>query len=209
MFYRTPQKLPVFLTRAEAEALLRQPNRKAPTGLRNYCMLLLQLNTGLRASEIIGRDEDQKPLKNGTRPPKGLRLSDIDLTTGQITVRNGKGGKDRVVYLAPELTRFIAEWLKIRPEGKTDLLFTTLKGEKIKATYYRALIRRLAKKAGITKQVGTHTLRHTFAKHFLDRTGNVVLLQKILGHSSIQTTLIYTHLSNADVKKAMLGNAIV
>jgi len=193
------KKLPVVLTGNEAESLLNQINVKCKTGLRNYCILALQFNTGLRISEVIGKENTL----NG-----GIRLNDINLTTGEINVKNGKGGRDRNVWINGKVMARLGEWMKIRPESNNDLLFTTLQGAKIKNTYMRKLVKRLSRKAGIKKKICTHTLRHTFATSFYKKTKDLRTLQKILGHSRVQTTEIYTHIFDEDVKNGMISFSI-
>lgn len=189
------KKLPVILKQEEKERLLAQPNKRYRTGLRNYCMMLLQLRAGLRLSEVIGKE---KPILEG-----GLRLNQVDLNTGEIQIRNGKS-RDRDLWVQEDVLKYLRKWRKIRPDSKTDLFFTTLKGKKIINRYYREMVVRYARKAGIENTIGTHTLRHTYATEIYHKTRDIRTLQTILGHASITSTEIYTHINNQDVKRVML-----
>ncbi len=183
---RRPFKIPETLTEEERLSLLKQPNPRCPTGLRNLCMLTLMLNAGLRAGELLS-----------------LRVRDVDWTSGKLTVRQGKNKKDRILWLNEDDLELLRKWREKRPQG--ELLFTTLGGGRINDRYLRALVERLARKAGIEKKVHPHTLRHTFATDLYRQTKDLRLVQKALGHSSIHTTTIYTHVIDDDLEKAMRG----
>lgn len=180
------KRLPETLTLPERESLLAQPNRKCKTGIRNLCMITLMLNAGLRSAEVLA-----------------LRLCDIDWTDGKLTVRNGKGGKDRTLWLSPEDLELLKSWRAVRPAGNG--LFSTLKGEHIHDSYLRTMVKREARQAGIEKDVHPHMLRHTFATDLYRKTKNILLVQKALGHSDLATTMIYTHLVDADLEEALKG----
>ena len=185
------RKLPEFLTAEERRALLRQPNLRAPTGLRNACLLRVMVNAGLRASEALS-----------------VRLRDVNWTTGRLTVRQGKGRKDRVLWLAEEDLAMLGRWrerreaLELSDKGPTRL-FTTLGGGPILDRYLRAMVARVAAKAGIEKRVHPHTLRHTFATDLYRETKNIRLVQKALGHSDLSTTMIYTHVVDDELEDAL------
>jgi integrase/recombinase XerD len=179
-----PSRLPVVLSAAEREALLTAPNQKAPTGLRNYCMLLLYLNLGLRASEAIN-----------------LEVDSIDWQGGKVLV-DGKGGKERVLWLSDSDLAALKRWRAVKPAGR--YLFCTLAGGKICDRYVRDFVKRYARKKGITaKDVHPHTLRHTFATDLLKENNNIRLVQKALGHTSINTTMIYTHIVDEELENAL------
>jgi integrase/recombinase XerD len=147
-------------------------------------MLRLMLNAGLRSSEVLN-----------------LKVRDVDWMSGKLMVRQGKGKKDRALWLNEEDLEILRKWRERKPESPR--LFTTLKGDPINARYLRALVERLAKKAGLEKRVHPHTLRHTFATDLYKSTKDLRLVQKALGHANIQTTTIYTHIIDDDLENAL------
>lgn len=179
------RKLPEVLTCEEVQALIDQTNVRYPTGLRDRCMLALMANCGLRASEVLK-----------------LELRHLDLNAGVLTVRNGKGGKDRQLWVNPDTLALLKRWLQNRPV-QAQLVFTTLEGEPVNDRALRAMVKRRAVKAGIAKDVHPHTLRHTFATEMYRKNKDLLTVQKCLGHADISTTTIYTHLVNGEVEAAM------
>lgn len=179
------RRLPSVLTPEEQAALLSAPNRSAPTGLRNYAMLSLFLNLGLRVSEAID-----------------LKVEDIDWSGGKLTVVRGKGNRDRVLWLADEDRTTLKRWIAGRP-NPSGFVFSTLKGDRMNDRYVRDFVKRYALKIGIKKDVHPHTLRHTFATDLLRNTGNIRLVQKALGHASLTTTMIYTHIVDEQLEEAL------
>lgn len=158
---RTYKRIPEVLNLRELEALFAQPNPKVPTGLRNLCMMRVMANVGLRCSEVLA-----------------LRVRDIDWMSGQLDVREGKGGFDRTLWLNEDDLELLRQWRSIRPAGKCEELFTTLDGTPMQDRYVRAMVKRLAKRAGINKDVHPHMLRHTFATDLYRKTKNIRLVQK-------------------------------
>ena len=179
------KRLPEVLNREEQEALLSAPNLKAPTGLRNYAMLTLFLNLGLRVAEAVN-----------------LKVNDIDWSNGQLVVRQGKGKKDRVLWLTDEDIKTLKSWLAIRPVDSV-YLFCPLKGGYMNDRYIRDFVKRYSFKKGVKKDVHPHTLRHSFATDLFRKTGNIRLVQKALGHASIATTMIYTHIVDEQLESAL------
>jgi integrase/recombinase XerD len=179
------RRLPETLTDDEQRKLLMQPNAAAPTGLRNLCMMQVMLDAGLRPSEVLN-----------------LRVRDIDWMAGKLTVRQGKGNKDRVLWLNEDALDRLREWRERRPET-SEFLFTTLQGKPVMGNYYRKTVKRYARKAGIPKDVHPHTLRHTFATDLYRQTKDIRLVQKALGHADVSTTMIYTHIVDEDLEDAM------
>lgn len=180
------RRVPTVLTDQEQAALLAAPNRRCPTGLRNYWMLRLMLNLGLRSAEV-----------------RGLGLHDVDWMTARVTVRRGKGGRDRVLWLSAEDHAGLQEFRQSRPVPEAELLFTTLDGGPVQARYLRAAVKRLATRAGIAKDVHPHTLRHSFATDLYRSTRNLRLTQKAMGHASISTTQVYTHVFDDELEDAL------
>jgi len=189
------RKLPKVLTPEKVKALLKPINTKCSTGLRNMAMLMTAYKAGLRVSEICDL------------PP-----ADIDFSKGMILVQDGKGGKDRLVPIGAELIKWLQQWDDIRPQSK--YFFCALKGTRLSPRYFNQLLERLSNKSGIylqdrgeKKPISIHVLRHCYASNLLDQDVNIREVQELLGHSSIQTTTIYTHVSvkNLDKKIKALG----
>jgi len=189
---RTPQrgrKLPDVLTAEEQAALLAQPNPRYPTGERNRLMLSLMLNTGLRLSETTG-----------------LQWSDLDLNTGKLFVRQGKGAKDRVLWIGEEDIDLLRHWKQRQAsEIGTDCVhvFSTLTGKAISNRYVQQMVKRYSDKAGIVKSIHPHTLRHTFATDLHRESKNIRVVQKALGHADLSTTMIYTHVFDNEIREAL------
>ena len=181
------RRIPTVLDQAEQAALLAVPNKRYPTGLRNKAMIRLMLDTGLRVSEAID-----------------LNWSDIDLMTGKLFVRQGKGGKDRILWVRGEALDLIQLWRDRQITGCKNV-FTSLKGKALSPRYLQATVKRYAAKAGINKRVSPHTLRHSFATDLYRESKDIRLTQKALGHADLSTTMIYTHIVDADLEAAMRG----
>ncbi len=177
-------KLPEILDDQEQAALLLAPNQKAPTGCRNHAILKVMLDAGLRASEAIS-----------------LKEGDINWRSGQLTVRCGKGGRDRTLWINSSCLEALEAWRKIKPAS--TYLFCTLNGGVMCGRYVREFVKRYARKKGLQKDVHPHTLRHTFATDMLSKTSNIRIVQKALGHKSIVTTTIYTHIVDHQLESAM------
>lgn len=183
------RKLPEVLTEDERKALLEQPNPRYPTGERNHLLMRVMLDVGLRLSEATG-----------------LRWKDIDLMTGKLMVRQGKGAKDRTLWLAEDDIELLGNWRERQAEevGRVpEYVFTTLKGTKVRNRYVQAMVERYAAKAGLNKDISPHTLRHTFATDLYRDTKNIRLVQKALGHSDLSTTMIYTHIVDEELEGAL------
>jgi site-specific recombinase XerD len=197
MNYRR-KKLPTVLEPEEANRLLKIPNKRYITGLRNKTILRLMLNMGLRVSEVIN-----------------LKPGNVNLTKRKLRVVDGKGGVDRDLTIPEYLIDLLKEWKRRKPKN-TEYFFTTLKerskgkfasikGKKLSVRNVQFMVKNYAEKAGIKKNVTPHTLRHTFATEFYRQTKDIETLRKILGHSNIGTTQIYVTLANIDVENAMNG----
>ncbi len=183
--YSDYRQLPVVLGTAEVEALLSQPNQKAPTGLRNYLMLVYFLHLGLRVSEAIN-----------------LKVDHLDWQSGKVSVLAGKGDRDRVLWLKDKILVLTNKMLEARP-APSEYVFSNLKGGQLIDRYVRAFVSRYAKKAGIIKRVHPHSLRHTFATDLLRDTKDIRLVQKAMGHASLATTMIYTHVADDRLENAL------
>ncbi len=181
---RKARRLPEILTGEEQTRLLEQPNPECKTGLRNLCMIRIMLNIGLRASEVIF-----------------LKVKHIDWMSGKVYVRQGKGNKDRVLWLGEDDLNLLRAWREVKPQS--EYLFTTLKGDTLNDRYLRAMVKRIGEQAGISKDVHPHMLRHTFATDLYRETKDIRLVQKALGHSDLSTTMIYTHIVDEELEQAL------
>lgn len=173
------RRLPVVLSRDEVGRLF-----SVVTNLKQKALFMVAYDAGLRLSEI-----------------RNLRVDDIDSQRMVIHVRQGKGKKDRYARLTPGLLKLLREyWRTSRPEG---LLFPGASKDK---PYDLAtpghLLKKACRKAGITKRVSMHTLRHSFATHLLEAGTNLRVIQHLLGHGRIQTTVLYTHISTEELQIA-------
>jgi integrase/recombinase XerD len=184
---RVWRNLPDVLTRREVEELLAAPDVSTNLGLRDAAILETMYACGARAQEVVDlHPEDVK----------------IDFAYVRLT---GKGSKERVVPLGEMACRRLAQYLeKARPalekSGRADHLFLSRTGRKLNRERIWQLIKRLARKAGLAKSVHPHTLRHSFATHLLEGGADLRLIQEMLGHASISTTQIYTHVDASRLK---------
>ncbi|WP_234985461.1 tyrosine-type recombinase/integrase [Halarsenatibacter silvermanii] len=174
---------------------MEQPNPRWPTGERNLALLRLMLGAGLRLSETTG-----------------LKWKRVDLRTGRIEVREGKGGKDRMLWCGDGALDALRSWRQRQTEEagrELEHAFTAMSGgalgNPLDNRYAQEMVKRYAEKAGIEKRVTPHTLRHTFATDLLNETGNVRMVQKALGHARLSSTMIYTHVADADLEEALKG----
>ena len=189
---RTKRKQVTFLSAEEVERLLARPDTETEIGLRDRAILDLLFSGGLRVSELVNLNQDH-----------------INLRRKEFMVR-GKGQKDRPIFISEQAAHSIRTYLDkrsdalaplfIRYSGSQDL---TNDGEykRLTARSVQRLIQNYARKAGITKKVTPHTLRHSFATDLLMNGADLRSVQSMLGHSNIATTQIYTHVTNPHLKK--------
>lgn len=182
------KKIPDILSLDEQERLLDQFNLRYITPQRNQTMIQLLLNTGLRLSEMTN-----------------LEWKDIDLMTGQVKVVEGKGLKDRILWLDEETLTMLGKWKQrqFKEWGRSDLVFTTRTLHSLDGKAVRSMIKTYSDKAGIKKHITTHSLRHTFASDLLRDTKNIRIVQKALGHADISSTQIYTHIVDEELEEAL------
>ena len=187
------RKIPVVLTEEEQQKLLDRFNTRYVTSQRNKVMFQLMLNTGLRVSETVS-----------------LRWEDVNLTSGKVMVREGKGAKDRTLWVDNSQLDKLGEWKERQVEKVGRLpkwVFSTLRegnaGEKMSIQQVWKTLKTYSGKAGIEKDISPHTLRHTFATDLYRETGKIRLVQKALGHTDLSTTMIYTHIVDEELENAL------
>ena len=184
---RQGRAIPEILNDDERHALLAQPSRRYPTGLRNCCVLRLMLNAGLRNSEVCR-----------------IQVRDLDFATGRLKVR-GKGRKQRILWLCDDDLTWLNGWMEQRRNlpAPTGPLLSTLKGGAMSPRYLQQMVKRMVARAGIQKEIHPHSLRHTFATDLYRKSKNLRLTQKALGHAHISTTEIYTHIVDEELENAL------
>ncbi|MDI6751775.1 MAG: site-specific tyrosine recombinase XerD [bacterium] len=179
-------RLPSFLVYEEVDKLLSIPDIQSALGIRDKAILETLYATGMRVSEAVG-----------------LNLSDLHFSAGFIRIF-GKGEKERVVPIGKIASCFLEKYVnEIRPKlanYETNSLFLNWRGGTLSRQSVWKMIKRYAVLVGIRKKLSPHTLRHSFATHLLNRDVDLRVLQKMLGHSDISTTQIYTHLDDKRLK---------
>ena len=173
------QRLPVVLSRQEVQRLF-----AVVENIKHKALFMMAYDAGLRLSEVLN-----------------LRIEDIDSQRMVIRICQGKGKKDRYGRLSKGLLKLLREyWHADRPES---FLFPgACRHKRYDVSTPGLILKRLCRKAGISKCVSMHTLRHSFATHLLEAGTNLRVIQQLLGHSSIQTTCLYTHISIEELREA-------
>ncbi|MGO3153561.1 MAG: site-specific tyrosine recombinase XerD [Galactobacter sp.] len=194
----TGQRLPKALPLADVEALLAAPDPETPAGLRDRALLEFLYATGARVSEAVGLDVDDLHLE---APEDG----------GPAVVRLfGKGSKERVVPLGSYAVKALQAYLvrargPLAAKGKgTPALFLNLRGGRLSRQSAFTIIRAAAERAGITREVSPHTLRHSFATHLIEGGADVRVVQELLGHASVTTTQVYTLVTADTLREVFL-----
>ncbi len=179
------KRLPKFLTVREMESFLDAPHSRDALSLRNHAILELFYSTGIRLSELVG-----------------LRVGDVDLLGGNLRVR-GKGKKERMVPVGRKAIDSIRSYLRAEshPVGPTIPLFTNKKGGTISARQVQRIVRKLLSSAAAERGFSPHAIRHSFATHLLDKGADILSVKELLGHSSLSSTQIYTHLTVDKLKE--------
>ncbi len=186
---RQSQSLPDVLSEEEVEILLQQPRGASPQALRDRAILEVLYAAGLRVSELVSLDR-----------------RDLNLELGYVRCR-GKGNKERIVPLGQMAIQAAKSYLRsgrsqlLRPPGREEAFFLNLRGKRITRQAVWQILKKYAQKAGIEKSISPHTLRHSFATHLLDNGADLRIVQELLGHVSIATTQIYTHVSNRRLRE--------
>lgn len=183
---KTEQRELDLVSRKEFERLMDTPSKNNDEDMRDKAILEMLYSTGLRISELCSLDED------------------IDLSVDEFSIR-GKGGKVRIVFLSQAAKDAVRVYLKNRHEGKnkvlSEALFVASNGKRIYPRMIQRIISKRALQAGITKEVTPHTMRHYFATDLLQNGADIRSVQMLLGHASINTTQIYTNLSDKHLKE--------
>ena len=185
---------PEVLTAQEVERLIRSSSNRAPTGIRNRALVAVLYRSGLRISEALA-----------------LYPKDVTHDTASISVLHGKGDKRRTAGIDLEALAILDRWLDRRRQlglkGR-QRIFCTLSGKPLQPSYVRAMLPRLARRAGIEKRVHAHGLRHTMAAELMAEGVPVNVIQAQLGHSSVATTSTYLqHIAPKQVLETMRGRS--
>jgi integrase/recombinase XerD len=175
--------LPPVLTKDEAELVLQQPNVADPLGVRDRAILETFYSTGIRRTELVE-----------------LKLPEIDRNNELVTIREGKGKKDRVVPIGERALAWVDKYRnEVRPqlivEPDDGTLFLTAEGEPFDKNHLSAMAHSYVDKAGTGKSGACHLLRHTMATLMLENGADIRYIQEMLGHAKLTTTQIYTHVS--------------
>ena len=187
---RKSRKLPHFLTTDEIGKLLDAPKGRTPAAVRDRAILETAYSAGLRVSELVGIND-----------------GDLDFPAGIVRVR-GKGKKERLSPIGSYASRSLKSWLEIRtlsPREKTGReapVFTNKFGTRLTTRSVARMLEKYLKETGLDQRTSPHTLRHSFATHLLDRGADIRSVQELLGHKSLVTTQIYTHVSTANLRAA-------
>jgi integrase/recombinase XerD len=166
--------LPAVLTKDEMRALLANADTE-----KSRLMISLLYSTGLRVSEVVN-----------------LKKNDIDFGERTGWVRKGKGSKDRLFSISDQLTKDLQEYLKER-----EYAYVFSKDKPLTTRNIQKIIKQTSQRAGVQKKVTPHTLRHSFATHLLEQGTDIRVIQAMLGHSNLNTTQVYTHVSSDQIKK--------
>ncbi len=187
---RRQRKLPHFLTTRQIAKLLAAPAADNPLGLRDRAILETMYSAGLRVSELVDVSD-----------------GDLDFEQGLVRVR-GKGKRERLAPLGRFAVRALKRWLAVRklsgrqPKGHQAPVFVNKFGNRITTRSIARMLEKYLLQTGLDRKTSPHTLRHSFATHLLDRGADIRSVQELLGHKSLITTQIYTHVSTKRLRQA-------
>jgi len=189
---KTGLVLPDVLSEAEIDQIIQCIDLSKPEGQRNKAMLEVLYGSGVRVSELTG-----------------IKISDLNLDEGYMKVE-GKGSKQRLVPLSDPSVKMIHLWMMDRHilnvnKGHEDILFLNRRGHQLTRAMVFHIIKTLTELAGIKKKISPHTFRHSFATHLLAHGANLRAIQQLLGHESITTTEIYTHMDLHFLKETLIN----
>lgn len=188
---RLDRRLPKVADRTLIERLLLAPDPATPAGLRDRALLELLYATGVRGSEL-----------------EAMNLNDVDFPAREIRVR-GKGGKERIVLFGQAAQEALADYLAfgrphfVRPGRREAALFLNRFGSRLSVRSVRNILNRYVAQVAATVHLSPHALRHTFATHLLEGGADLRVIQELLGHSSLQTTQIYTHVGTQRLRQTL------
>lgn len=184
-------EIPTVIVQDEVKRIIEKIDVKSLSGIRDRAIIELLFSSGLRASELLSIGEQQ-----------------INFEEREIRVV-GKGSKERITFFSKSsrewILRYIAEKQKNILKYKRDILFANEKGGRLTDRSLRRIVEKYAKAAGIEKEVSPHTMRHSFATYMLNKGMDIRLVQELLGHSSIATTQIYTHVSKELLRETYIN----
>jgi len=189
-YAKEPKRLPRgILTKPEARKVLHAPDLSCAVGYRDRTIMEVLYSSGIRKSEATN-----------------LRLQDVDYHDGFLRIDQGKGKKDRVVPMGKIACRYLENYIKsVRPEfikdPYNDHLFLSLRGNKLSKNIIWEIVKKYGKKAKVKKTISPHTFRHTSATQMLRNRADIRSVQEFLGHSSLDSTQIYTRVSITDLKE--------
>jgi site-specific recombinase XerD len=187
---RREEKEPNILYKEQYKALLYE----ASDNIRDYAIIQTFLQTGIRLSELAN-----------------VRVDDLDLEHRILTVRQGKGKKDRQIPLVEDAVKALRNYLRYRNTElivDTEILFLAKNGTSLNVSTVKYTVAKYVKKAGIRKKVSVHTLRHTFGAHKADKHMSLATLQELMGHKKKETTLKYIHLAKTNLRAEMVQTAL-
>ena len=184
---RGEKKLPQILTSREVELLLAQPSDSDPKGIRDKAMLEVMYATGIRVTELISLD-----------------ITDVNLEQGTVKCVSGK--KNRVLPIYPDAMRALSTYIRRVRDGMLadpdeTALFVNINGARMSRQGFWKILKHYQNAAHITKEIGPHTLRHSFAVHLLENGADVGSVQELMGHSDISSTHVYTQMVDQHLKQ--------
>ncbi|RKR83925.1 integrase/recombinase XerD [Mucilaginibacter gracilis] len=189
---RLSRKLPDTLSVVDIDKLIDAIDLSKPEGMRNKTMIEVLYGCGLRVTELVN-----------------LRISNLYLDVEFIKVL-GKGDKERLIPIGSQGVKFLKLWLnEVRTHntiqsGEEDIVFLNRRGKRLSRVYVFLMIKELAEKTGLKKSISPHTFRHSFATHLIEGGADLRAVQEMLGHESITTTEIYTHLDKEYLKGVII-----
>lgn len=173
---RAEKRLPKTLSQDQIMSLLKGVRRDRPIDKRNLAILSFLYGTGARVSELVA-----------------LNISDVDFNTGLVRLR-GKGGRDRIVPAGSFVIEKLKQWVDLRLDTG-DAVFTSMNGRRISDRHVRNILRAALDKAALGLPLSPHGMRHSFATHMLENGADIRTVQELLGHMSLSTTQVYTHIA--------------
>jgi integrase/recombinase XerC len=187
---RREEKEPNILYKEQYKALLYE----ASDNIRDYAIIQTFLQTGIRLSELTN-----------------LRVDEVDVEHRILTVRQGKGKKDRQIPLVDDVVKALRNYLRYRNTElilDDEILFLAKNGTSLNVSTVKYTVAKYVKKAGIRKKASVHTLRHTFGAHKADKNMSLATLQELMGHKKKETTLKYIHLAKTNLRQEMVQTAL-